>query len=94
MRTVPSSVPGASAPAFPDQLVEDVDAARFLGLRKPETLGKRQLRQMRRRGDGPPFVPIAHKTVRYSLTALRRWVEARTVTNTAEARELREVGCE
>lgn len=94
MRTVSSPVPGTSTPAFPDQLISDVDAAHFLGLPGPEKEGKRQLQQMRRRGDGPPFVPVAHKIVRYSLAALRKWIELRTVANTSEARELKGVACE
>lgn len=36
-------------------------------------------------GFGPPFVKIG-RAVRYPLDDLRRWLRARTVRNTAEAR--------
>lgn len=69
----------SGAPA--DRLLSPADTADFLGLTE------RQLQQMRRRGGGPPFVLVAHKTIRYSSAALRQWVESRTCANTSEARE-------
>jgi len=67
---------------LPDRLLSVEDAAEFLGVTP------RQLRQMRRRGDGPPYARLGHKSIGYALAALRKWISSRTVGNTAEAREL------
>lgn len=72
----------AFCPPPQDSAVSPKEAAALLGL------SERLLQDLRRRGTGPRFAKLGHRTVRYPLAALRQWVEAQTVGNTSEAREL------
>lgn len=36
------------------------------------------LKQMRKRGDGPPFVRVARRAVRYSVVDAKAWLAAQT----------------
>lgn len=35
------------------------------------------VKQMRNRGDGPPFLRLGHKTVRYQASAVDAWLASR-----------------
>ncbi len=59
-----------------DRLLNEVEAARFLGLRP------RTLQNWRWSGEGPPFVRVSNRAIRYRISDLRRWVEERVVTTT------------
>lgn len=43
-------------------------------------LAEQTLRNMRSRGDGPPFVRVSRKAIRYGLGDLSEWIEARKVS--------------
>ena len=47
-------------------------------------MAPRTLQRMRYEGGGPEFVRLGHRTVRYSPSALARWVEGRSYGSTAE----------
>lgn len=47
-------------------------AAKILGV-TPDTM-----RRWRQRGDGPPFIRVGPTLCRYSVEALRAWLDART----------------
>lgn len=55
----------------PDQLFRPQEAASLLGLTV------RCLENWRRAGEGPPFVRISHRAVRYRRSDLRRWLAGR-----------------
>jgi predicted DNA-binding transcriptional regulator AlpA len=42
------------------------------------------LRYWRARGEGPPWIRVGERLVRYNLGVLRRWVEQQAVTNKEE----------
>jgi predicted DNA-binding transcriptional regulator AlpA len=67
----------------PHQLLKTSEAAEYL------RLSVSQLNNWRMEGAGPPFVKLGGR-VFYRLKDLERWLEARTVRSTAEARRLRE----
>lgn len=60
-------------------LICEKDAAKLLGF-TPCFLQARRLR-----GGGPPFVRISQRAVRYRVSDLKRWAEARIVRNTSES---------
>lgn len=64
-----------------DPYLQTPRAAEFVGH------SARTLENMRWRGDGPPYSKIGRKVV-YRLSDLRKWVDARRVTNTGEADQL------
>ena len=47
-------------------------------------LAPRTLQVMRYRGGGPEYVRLGHRSVRYSPTALERWVKSKSYHSTAE----------
>jgi predicted DNA-binding transcriptional regulator AlpA len=61
-------------------LLDTPQAAAVLGF-QPSTM-----EALRHRGGGPPFVRISSRAVRYSVAELKRWLEERTATSTAEER--------
>lgn len=61
--------------------VSPKDAAALLGL------SERFLQDMRRLGNGPRYAKMGHRTIRYPIAALRKWLEEQTVGNTSEALE-------
>ena len=63
-------------PAY-DPLLNEQQAADYTGL------SVHTLRTKRCRGGGPPFVKMG-RSVRYKLSDLNAWIEARTVANTSE----------
>lgn len=52
-------------------LISEPDAASMLGI------GYTTLRRMRLRGEGPPFVVLGLRLVRYRETDLERWLASR-----------------
>ena len=60
------------------EVVDTVGAAAIVGL------SRATLETMRSRGSGPPYVKLG-RAVRYRVADLRRWRDARLVSNTAEA---------
>lgn len=67
---------GSTAAGAP--LMTTEEAAEFLGF-SPRMLEKR-----RHRGDGPPYVRISSRAVRYRPEALRRWLDERTVNRSGD----------
>jgi predicted DNA-binding transcriptional regulator AlpA len=65
------------------KLLKTPEAAEYLHL------SAKRLTNWRTEGDGPPFVKLGG-SVFYRLKDLERWLEARIVRSTAEARQLRE----
>lgn len=61
-----------------DALLLEYEAARFLNV-APKTL-----RNMRWRGDGPHFVKVGGRLVRYRLRELEHYVVTNTVGSTSE----------
>lgn len=76
--TTRSSPPEASAEAHPALLTTE-EAARFLSVR-PRWLELRR----HQGGDGPPFVRVSSRQIRYDADALRRWIEDRTHRHTGQ----------
>lgn len=63
---------------IPDRLIDEVEAADILGVKK-QTMGVWRIR-----GCGPAFVKIG-RLVKYKLSDIRNYIDSRTVSNTAEA---------
>lgn len=61
----------------PEALLSEDQAARFLGLTA------RFLQKHRQLGDGPAFVRISCRCIRYRRTDLKAWSESRLKTSTA-----------
>lgn len=61
-----------------DLLLTTEQAAEYLGMTS------RFLEEKRRTGGGPLFVRISARAVRYRESALRAWLEMRTVANTSQ----------
>lgn len=62
----------------PDRLVNETEAAEFLGY----TI--RALQNWRVRGGGPHFVKVSARSIRYRMRDLIGWIESRTIANTSE----------
>jgi predicted DNA-binding transcriptional regulator AlpA len=60
-------------------LLTEAEAARRLGF------SPRFLQQRRYKGDGPRFVKVSARAVRYRLIDLDEWAEARLRTSTSDA---------
>jgi hypothetical protein len=72
----PPAAPSAELPALPESC-DTATAATFLGL------SRQFLKQMRLKGNGPPFVKVG-ATVRYSKDALVAFRARRTRRNTSQ----------
>ena len=70
----------------PKSLLTPAEAARYLGLPTVKTLE----RWRQYEGEGPPWVVLNRRLVRYRVTDLDDYLGARTVHGAAEARLLRE----
>lgn len=81
MRLPPS--PGAEFPSYsapdPDIFLNEARAAELL------SVNPRTLQQWRLRGNGPAFVRISSRCVRYRYRDLLRWGEDRLRSSTSEA---------
>lgn len=60
----------------PDALIDEEAAARFLNV------GVRFLQKHRSTGDGPPFVRVSTRCIRYRRSDLKSWSEDRLRTST------------
>lgn len=65
----------------PDRLLLADEAAQFL------RLTPRALENWRSKGDGPPFIRISHRCVRYRFGTLVDWLSKRTSAESSEASE-------
>lgn len=72
--TVPTPSPD---PAFFDRLINEFEAADFLGYTV------RALRNWRVRGGGPCFVRVSGRSIRYRRRDLVAWAEERLCANTS-----------
>ena len=63
-------------PAYLDCLINEGEAARFLGY------SVRTLQNWRVRGGGPAFVKVSSRSVRYRRRDLNQWADARILTHT------------
>lgn len=62
----------------PSALLTEADAAKLL------TFTPRFLQARRIRGNGPPFVRISSRAIRYRRSDLLTWIEQRVRTSTAD----------
>ena len=62
----------------PTSLLTEAQAARLLNFTP------RFLQARRARGDGPPFVSISARAIRYRRIDLLDWIESRIRTNTSD----------
>ncbi len=72
---------GADPPDGPDYwnaLVNEKVAAAFLGLTV------RTVQSLRQRGDGPRFIRISSRCIRYRRIDLRAWIDARMRKSTSD----------
>jgi hypothetical protein len=67
-----------SSAADPDQLLRPAQAAAFLNF------SLRALEAWRHRGDGPKYVRVSKRAVRYRRADLMEWARDRLVCNTAQ----------
>ena len=77
-----ASIAGAPSslndPQFWHQLIDEREAAVFLGV------GHRMMQTMRQRGDGPRFIRLSSRCVKYRRIDLREYAEARLRRSTAD----------
>ena len=66
-------------PAYLDRLVNEKEAAEFLGYTN------RALQNWRIRGGGPKFVKVSARSIRYRFRDLLAWSESLLVSSTSEA---------
>ena len=66
-------------PDYHDCLINETEAARFLGY------SVRALQNWRVRGGGPPFVKVSARSIRYRRRDLTVWAESRLIENTSQA---------
>jgi predicted DNA-binding transcriptional regulator AlpA len=74
-----SSESTARNPDHLDCLIDESEAARFLGY----TI--RALQNWRIRGGGPHFVKVSSRSIRYRRRDLIAWIEARLRSNTSQS---------
>ncbi len=65
-------------PTFWNALVDEKEAARFLGMTD------RFMQHRRQQGDGPRYIAISSRCIRYRRIDLRTWSEARLRTSTSD----------
>jgi len=76
-----TSEPKASDPDYLDRLIDEFEAADFLGY------GVRALRNWRVRGGGPRYVKVSARSIRYRRRDLIAWAEERLCSNTSDTLE-------
>ena len=75
------ATPGADSPDHPDYwhaLIDERAAADFLGLTD------RSMQAFRQRGDGPRFIRISSRCIRYTRTLLKAYSDARVRESTSD----------
>ncbi|MCB9973320.1 MAG: DNA-binding protein [Rhodospirillales bacterium] len=70
--------PTKTDPDYLDRLIDEKQAARFLGY----TI--RALQNWRFRGGGPQFIRVSQRSIRYRRRDLIAWANANLVSHTAE----------
>ena len=79
---VATSITGAldirDNPGFWHKLINEKKAAAFLGV------GERYMQSARQGGDGPHFVRLSARCIRYRRIDLKRWADERLRTSTAD----------
>ncbi len=78
MLDTPTADCGSRDPEYLDQLLNENDAASFLGY------SVRALQNWRVRGGGPSFVKVSARSIRYRRRDLIAWADERLVANTSE----------
>lgn len=78
-----SSRSNKSDPDHLDRLINETEAASFLGY------SIRALQNWRVRGGGPKFVKVSSRSIRYRRRDLISWANRLTVSNTSEKGEER-----
>jgi predicted DNA-binding transcriptional regulator AlpA len=68
-------------PSYLDRLIDEFEAADFLGY------SVRALRNWRVRGGGPRYVKVSARSIRYRRRDLIAWAEARLCSNTSDTPE-------
>ena len=68
-------------PAFWYELIPETEAADFLNVTIRFLQGRRQ------RGDGPPFVRISARCIKYTRFRCKRWYDARMRSSTSDSGE-------
>lgn len=66
-------------PPEPEPLLSPEETAEYLGVSKDH------LRRLRRSGEGPAWIRVSERVVRYKLSDLQSWVEARREVGREEA---------
>ncbi len=75
----PDEPAGRPIPQDPSALLHTVEAAYILGL------SPRTLEALRLKGDGPPFILVTRKAVRYRRKDLDQWTLARRRYSTSDS---------
>lgn len=88
MRTLPTELPSLNdilkhSPGWLDEAVDTAEASRIVGF--PVCT----LHTWRSRGDGPPFLKVGRRSVRYQRRTLLQWMSERQRRNTADTGERR-----
>ncbi len=68
-------------PAFWHSLIPETEAAEFLDLTP------RSMQAMRQRGDGPKFIRLSSRCIRYTRTLLKAHADARVRSSTSDSGE-------
>ena len=76
-RTMPSAVPLDDLDYW-NSLINEKAAAEFLGL------SERAVQSMRQRGDGPRFIRMSSRCIRYTRLLLKSYADARLRMSTAD----------
>jgi hypothetical protein len=74
----PATQAGRTAPAVSDHYVDDVEAARILGL------SASYLRKLRVSGGGPRYSKLSARAVRYKLRDVLAWADSKAVASTSD----------
>ncbi len=70
---------GSTLTQMADRLIDEREAASIL------CYTPRALQNWRHRGGGPKFVKVSGRSVRYRISEVYAWIDARTVANTSES---------
>lgn len=76
LRTAREESPASPAPS--GRNVPDAEYIDDRALSKWLDVSRETLQQMRSRAEGPPFVRVARKAVRYHVPTVRQWLDSQT----------------
>jgi Helix-turn-helix domain len=77
MTQAATHIPDRAHPEYLDSMINETDAARFLGY------SVRALQNWRVRGGGPNFIKVSARSIRYRRRDLIAWAEAKLVASTS-----------